>query len=284
MYQSYASGGREPVSTAIQNTINTYPLLSPKQERRNLEIVSMYKNGKRREQARKILLNSNLRLVVSRAAHYAKSGMSINDLISEGILGMLEAIDNFDLKYKNRLSTIATYWINLRMLQALRSLRAVHVPAHIAEHAAKRKKMEETDVVLSEKEIMQKLKISKEAMERVNMARFCVFSLDDNRYTNKYGDGMLWEEVIADDKTISPRAGTIRDEVRSILHHALEGLSPKEKEVIGCRFYNNENLSVVGKKLSRTSERIRQIEVKALKKLRKSLEKKNFEGSHELNI
>lgn len=284
MFQSLV---KEPVSSEIQKTINSYPLLTPRQERDHLEILSKYKKGKRREQARMVLLNSNLRLVVSRASYYSRSSwMPINDLISEGIRGMLEAIDMFDLKYQNRLSTIATYQINLRMLRSLQAFSLVYVPPHIASNVRKCKEMEGANRLLSEKEIMDELKITKEALEKVNMARFHVVSLNDDKYTNKSGEGVLWEEVIADIRSPSPRCNMIGDETREILNNAMRDLTPKEREIIGARFYkgDKENLRDIGRRFSCTSEAIRQIETKALKKLRYAMKKRHIRGSYEIHI
>lgn len=268
---------KETIAKEYASAMQTNPLLSAKEEQGLLKVVAMFKNGKKREIAREKLISSNLKLVVGLASHYSScSSASGQDLVGEGIYGLVEAVDDYDLKFGTRFCTYAVPKIKLRMLQYLnRSSSAVHVPSHIANSARKCKKIKDGNKDITEKQLMKELNVSKKGLGKIAMTKTHVLSLDDSAYSNKNGDNIKWDEIIADDSAITSEENIVNDEKTEVIEKVLNTLSVKEKDIIVSRFYNQEKQEyhVIGKRWKCTAEAIRQIQNKALKKMKSKIKK-----------
>ncbi len=229
------------------------------------------------DRAREEMIRANLRLVVFIAKRYVNQGLSLMDLIQEGNLGLMKAVEKFEYKRGYKFSTYAFWWIKQAMDRAIADKsRIIRIPVHMNE---KYKKVSDAVRELtktlgrepSPKEIARKMHMPvpkiKEILELVKDPIFFERNGDDDE-----GGGLL--RFISDDKAISPFDQAITRDRTEKIEEALKGLSEKEGSVIRMRFgigvQRNYTLEEVGREMGLTRERIRQIESKALKKLHKS--------------
>ena len=229
------------------------------------------------DRAREEMIRANLRLVVFIAKRYVNQGLSLMDLIQEGNLGLMKAVEKFEYKRGYKFSTYAFWWIKQAMDRAIADKsRIIRIPVHMNE---KYKKVSDAVRELtkalgrepSPKEIARKMHMPvpkiKEILELVKDPIFFERNGDDEE-----GGGLL--RFISDDKAISPFEQAITRDRTEKIEEALKGLSEKEGSVIRMRFgigvQRNYTLEEVGREMGLTRERIRQIESKALKKLHKS--------------
>jgi len=229
------------------------------------------------DRAREEMIRANLRLVVFIAKRYVNQGLSLMDLIQEGNLGLMKAVEKFEYKRGYKFSTYAFWWIKQAMDRAIADKsRIIRIPVHMNE---KYKKVSDAVRELtkmlgrepSPKEIARKMHLPvpkiKEILELVKDPIFFERNGDDDE-----GGGLL--RFISDDKAISPFEQAITRDRSEKIEEALLSLSQKEGSVIRMRFgigvQRNYTLEEVGREMGLTRERIRQIESKALKKLLKS--------------
>jgi RNA polymerase primary sigma factor len=231
------------------------------------------------DRAREEMIRANLRLVVFIAKRYVNQGLSLMDLIQEGNLGLMKAVEKFEYKRGYKFSTYAFWWIKQAMDRAIAiadKSRIIRIPVHMNE---KYKKVSDAVRELtktlgrepSPKEIARKMHMPvpkiKEILELVKDPIFFERNGDDDE-----GGGLL--RFISDDKAVSPFEQAITRDRTEKIGDALQGLSAKEANVIRMRFgigvQRNYTLEEVGREMGLTRERIRQIESKALKKLYKS--------------
>ena len=226
--------------------------------------------------AREDITNHNFKLVVAIAKKYkGKSALSFVDLIQEGSLGLMAAIDKFDYTLGYKFSTYATYWIKQSIVRAIVDKgRAIRLPAHINDKLLKVKKVEreltsELGYSPSNEEIGNKLGISAQEVQDIYDMSMNTLSLDTPVSDD---EEVVMSDMIEDTHFTSPTENVAQIDLKEQIMKVLDSLEPREKEVIIRRYglIDDEPLTLeeVGDLLGLSRERIRQIEEKALRKLR----------------
>jgi RNA polymerase sigma factor (sigma-70 family) len=242
----------------------------PPQERRRLE--AQVSSG---ERGRAQLINSNLRLVVSIARRYQGHGLSLLDLIQEGSLGLMRAVDKFDPSRGLKFSTYATYWIRQSVGRAIADQgRTVRLPVHLGERLSRlarvrQQLVQRLDREPTPEEIATELGLTTDQVAKAEQAALTPASLDEAHTED--GTGSL-AEIIADPLQPSPLEEISHGLLRADLSEAMSHLTPRERNILRLRYgLDGEGamtLEQIGQRLSLTRERVRQLESEALKKLR----------------
>ncbi len=234
------------------------------------------------KEAKTNLVNANLRLVVSIAKRYhGHAGMTFLDIIQEGNLGLMKAADKFDHTKGYKFSTYATYWIKQAISRAVaEQSRTIRIPVHMLELANKMAKVHKqlTQVFGREPsvdEIAEEMGLPVDKIKNLYEMQRDTLSLDSK--VNDEDDANVGD-LIADHKATSPLASAIQEDNKNMLLGVLDTLAPREKEVMLLRFGLEDDqpktLEEIGSHFGVTRERIRQIEAKALRKLRNPIRSK----------
>ncbi len=235
-------------------------------------LIKLYKTY---EFARNKLAEGNVRLVISEAKRYMNRGLDFGDLIQEGNLGLLKAIDKYDWKRGFKFSTYATWWIRQAITRAVADhSRTIRIPIHMIETITKINKAQKA--LLQEKgrqpsieEVAEYLEMPIEKVEKALRVAKEPISMD--KPIGKDGDTPLGE-IIYDTRTPSAEEELKIESLRERLNEALNMLSPRERKVIELRYgldgKKPRTLEEVGEELGLTRERVRQLETQALEKLR----------------
>ena len=259
----------DPVRMYLKE-IGNVPLLTTEQE---VELAKRVEAGD--EEAKKQLTEANLRLVVSFAKKYVGRGMPFLDLIQEGNMGLMKAVDKFDYTKGYKFSTYATWWIRQAITRGIADTgRTIRVPVHMVETINKTLRM--TRTLLQElgreptpEEVAERLNVSVSRVREVLKISRDPVSLDTP--IGEEDDSHLGD-FIEDDSALSPADSAAFSMLRAELATALESLTDRERQVVKLRFGLEDGrartLEEVGKEFNVTRERIRQIEAKALRKLR----------------
>ncbi len=259
----------DPVRMYLKE-IGNVPLLTTEQE---VELAKRVENGD--EEAKKALTEANLRLVVSIAKKYVGRGMPFLDLIQEGNMGLMKAVDKFDYTKGYKFSTYATWWIRQAITRGIADTgRTIRVPVHMVETINKTLRM--TRTLLQE---LGREPSAEEVAERLNVPVARVrevlkISRDPVSLDTPIGeeDDSHLGDFIEDDSALSPADSAAFSMLKKELGAALESLTERERQVVRLRFGLEDGrartLEEVGKEFNVTRERIRQIEAKALRKLR----------------
>ena len=270
-------GTEDPVRMYLKE-IGTVPLLSADEE---MELAKKKAEGD--EQAKERLIEANLRLVVSIAKRYTGRGMSFLDLVQEGNLGLIKGVEKFDYTKGYKLSTYATWWIRQSVTRALADqARTIRVPVHMVETINKMSKMQrkltlELGYEPSVAELAEALDMSEDkVMEIMQIAREPA-SLETP--IGEEDDSNLGD-FVADNNIVTPEGNVESVMLREHIDALLGDLKERERQVIVLRFGLEDGhprtLEEVGKEFNVTRERIRQIEAKALRKLRNPVRSKRI--------
>jgi RNA polymerase primary sigma factor len=259
----------DPVKVYLKE-IGRVPLLTPEEE---IDLAIRISNGD--EAAKKRLSEANLRLVVSIAKRYLGRGMQFLDLIQEGNLGLIKAVEKFDYTKGFKFSTYATWWIRQAITRAIADqARTIRIPVHMVETINKVKKVSSQLLHSSgheptADEISEELDMPVEKVREIMRVAQEPVSLETP--IGEEEDSHLGD-FIPDDDAPAPADAASHTLLKEQLSDVLDTLTPREEKVLCLRFGLNDGrsrtLEEVGKEFNVTRERIRQIEAKALRKLR----------------
>src|SRR6476659_840984 len=253
----------------FMNEMARYPLLTAEEE---VELAKLIERGDK--EAKDRMINSNLRLVVSIAKKYQGHGLSLLDLIQEGIIGLIRAVEKFDWRRGYKFSTYATWWIRQAVQRGVANKsRTIRIPVHIVEREqkiarAERELILELERAPTEEELAKKTKLSVKHVKEVRAAARTVASLD-----KPIGD----DSDTAFGDLVAQESGNVEEEVvlslgDDALHRAIATLPPREMLVIKLRYgidttHDPKSLEEIGREMGITRERVRQIETQALARL-----------------
>ena len=256
--------------------IGRIPLLTPDQE---IELAEKIRAGDR--DARTVMINSNLRLVVTIAQDYANRGLPLLDLIAEGNIGLMTAVDRFEPSKGAKLSTYAAWWIRQSIKRALSNQsKTIRLPVHLGDKIAKIHRVafqmsqelgrDPTDEELAEETGIARGKVSQLKTVAIRPASLDAPISEDD--LTEFG------ETVGDEDASTPFESLRDKDLRDRVGRLLEVLDDREKKIISQRFgfdgRKQKTLEEVGEKLGVTRERIRQLQNSALLKLRRALSQK----------
>ena len=259
----------DPVRMYLKE-IGKIPLLKPEEE---IELARRMEQGD--EAAKKRLSEANLRLTVSIAKRYAGRGMQFLDLIQEGNLGLIKAVDKFDYRKGYKFSTYATWWIRQSITRAIADqARTIRIPVHMVEtinrvNRARRALLQEKGREPTPEEVARRMDMPVERILEISKISQEPVSLETP--IGEEEDSQLGD-FIEDDAAVVPPDAASFSMLQEQLAKVLEGLAERERKVISLRFGLEDGhprtLEEVGREFGVTRERIRQIESKTLAKLR----------------
>ena len=268
----------EPIKMYLRE-IGQIPLLSYEEE---IDYAQRVLNGE--EEAKQKLIESNLRLVVSIAKKHTNRGLKMLDLIQEGNMGLMKAVEKFEYEKGFKFSTYATWWIRQAITRAIADQgRTIRIPVHMIETINKIKKesriiLQETGKEPTAEELADKLELPVEKVKSILEMNQDPISLETpvgSEEDSELGD------FVEDDKFANPYDATTRILLKEQLDEVLKTLNEREEMVLRYRYGlddgSQKTLEEVGKIFNVTRERIRQIEVKALRKLRHPSRRKKLE-------
>ena len=258
--------------------INRVPLLTADQEKELATRQREHEDPKEREKAREQMIRANLRLVVNIARNYLNRGLTFMDLIEEGNLGLLRAVDGFEPAQGYRFSTYASWWIKQAIRRALiNKVKTIRIPAYMVELIAKAKTVAvnlgaKLDRPPTIEEIAKEMKLPR---EKIAMMRRAAGTAAQT--ASQGGDtSMGLSEMLADEKTPMPQDVLFDDYEKKTIHKLLDSIDAREAKVLRMRYglggtepggTEPKTLKEIGEILDLTRERVRQIENEALKKL-----------------
>jgi len=270
---TYVNGDLAVATTdALQlflNEAGRWPLLTAEEE---VELAKRIERGDK--EAKDRMINSNLRLVVSIAKRYQGHGLSLLDLIQEGIIGLIRAVEKFDWRRGFKFSTYATWWIRQAVQRGVANKsRTIRIPVHIAEREqriarAERELAPKLGRQPTEKEVAKHARLPEKQVQEVRKAARAVTSLD--RPIGDESEGALGALFASEQGTPEEEIGVSLEQ--DVLRRAVAQLPEREREVVKLRYGLNgdrdpASLEAIGRQLGLTRERVRQIEANALEQL-----------------
>ena len=261
----------DPVKMFLKE-IGEIPLLTEEEEKK---LAKRILDGD--EEAKKSLSEANLRLVVSIAKRYVGRGMQLSDLIQEGNMGLMKAVEKFDYTKGFKFSTYATWWIRQSITRAIADqARTIRIPVHMVETInrqikAQRALTQELGREPTPEELAEKLHVDVAKVVEVQKIVQDPVSIDSPVGTDGGDDTSLLKEFIKDETSAAPGDVAATSILKDLLLEVLHKLPPREEMVLRMRYGLDDGkprtLEEVGKAFNVTRERIRQIEAKALRKL-----------------
>jgi len=262
--------------TLYMREVGQTPLLTPLEE---IALAKRIKKGDR--EARELMIKANLRLVVKIARDYENAGLPLLDLVSEGNIGLMTAVERFDPKKGAKLSTYAAFWIKQSIRRALANQsKTIRLPVHVVDKLFHIRRAEsrlrgETGHEPTDQELSDELGISIKRIATYRSASATPSSLD--ALMGDGNDSGSFAEIVPDDKAESPYRQLEEKANTSLVREAVESLDARERAILNSRFGldgdDEETLDEIGRKFGVTRERIRQIQEMALAKLRRRIEK-----------
>jgi RNA polymerase primary sigma factor len=270
---TYVNGDLAVATTdALQlflNEAGRWPLLTAEEE---VELAKRIERGDK--EAKDRMINSNLRLVVSIAKRYQGHGLSLLDLIQEGIIGLIRAVEKFDWRRGFKFSTYATWWIRQAVQRGVANKsRTIRIPVHIAEREQRIARAERTLAPKlgrqpTEEEVAEHARLPLKQVQEVRKAARAVTSLD--RPIGSENEGALGDLFASEEAQPEEEVDVSLEQ--DVLRRAVAQLPEREREVVKLRYGLNgdrdpASLEAIGKQLGLTRERVRQIEANALEQL-----------------
>ena len=271
------SAGTDSSISVYMREIAKTKLLTHEEE---IELAARIAKGDERARAR--MIESNLRLVVKIAKDYSNYGVPLVDLISEGNIGLIRAVEKFDPNKGGKLSTYAAWWIKQSIKRALANQgKTVRLPIHLVDKLARVRRIsalmaEDLGREPTDSELSEELGIPREKLALLLQASKQNRSMDETTHDDSI---VSFGAVIADDRAIDPLEALSQKNGLDELDLVLDTLNERETEIIGARFGLNGKriltLEEIGRDFGVSRERIRQIQNIALNKMQKALTKKN---------
>ena len=228
--------------------------------------------------ARDRMVRANLRLVVNIARGYSAKGLPMQDLIEEGNLGLLRAVEGFDPDMNTRFSTYASYWIKQSIKRALvNSAKTIRIPAYMVELLSKWRRMsaqltEQLNRTPTAEEVARELEIPKKKLQIVKKA---IALYNATPQSDQDDSGLTLGDIVPDDRTRAPEDELINNDNLKHVFQLLDEMDSREATILRMRFGLDDSeprtLKEIGEALGLTRERVRQIEGEALRRLNRSL-------------
>ncbi|MBN1949128.1 MAG: RNA polymerase sigma factor RpoD/SigA [Candidatus Cloacimonetes bacterium] len=261
---------------ALQNYLNQIAKTKPLSREEEYELAVKAKQGDK--EAINTLVNANLKFVVKVASRYQNRGLSLAELISEGNMGLLKAIEKFEPEKHNKLISYAVWWIKQRILFALAEKTSViRMPlgkANIASKIkqAREKVLTETGSEASLEEVSDITDLNKKAINKMDRQAISTVSIEDASYNSRH-ESVTLKDFLEDQNLADPKTLYYREKVQDSIERSIRKLPSREayivKEYFGLEGEKSKNFAQIGDELGLSRERVRQIQKKALEKIMK---------------